>query len=35
MLPRVLDAARTYATEGEIRNAMREVYGDHVESTEF
>ncbi len=31
----ILDAARVYATEGEIRGAMREVYGDHVESTEF
>jgi methylmalonyl-CoA mutase N-terminal domain/subunit len=28
-------AARTYATEGEIRNAIREVYGDYVESAEF
>ncbi|MEO5988340.1 MAG: methylmalonyl-CoA mutase family protein [Candidatus Eisenbacteria bacterium] len=35
LMVRILDAARTYATEGEIRNAMREVYGDHVESTEF
>jgi methylmalonyl-CoA mutase len=35
LMVRILDAARTYATEGEIRNAMREVFGDHVESTEF
>ena len=35
VMERILAAARTYATEGEIRNAMREVYGDHVESTEF
>ena len=35
LMVRILDAARAYATEGEIRNAMREVYGDHVESTEF
>jgi methylmalonyl-CoA mutase N-terminal domain/subunit len=35
VMERILDAARAYATEGEIRNAMREVYGDHVESTEF
>ena len=35
LMERILDAARTYATEGEIRNAMREVYGDHVESAEF
>ena len=26
---------RAYATEGEIRGAMREVFGDHVEGTEF
>jgi methylmalonyl-CoA mutase N-terminal domain/subunit len=35
VMERILDAARTYATEGEIRNAMREVYGDYVESAEF
>jgi methylmalonyl-CoA mutase, N-terminal domain len=35
VMERILDAARAYATEGEIRNAMREIYGDHVESTEF
>jgi methylmalonyl-CoA mutase N-terminal domain/subunit len=35
VMAHILDAARTYATEGEIRNAMREVYGDYVESTEF
>ncbi len=31
----ILGAARAYATEGEIRNAMREVYGDYVEPAEF
>ena len=35
VMAHILEAARTYATEGEIRNAMREVYGDYVESTEF
>jgi len=35
VMAHILDAARAWATEGEIRNAMREVYGDYVESTEF
>jgi methylmalonyl-CoA mutase N-terminal domain/subunit len=35
VMEKILDAARAYATEGEIRNAMREVYGDFVESAEF
>jgi methylmalonyl-CoA mutase N-terminal domain/subunit len=35
LMVRILEAARTYATEGEIRNAMREVFGDYVESAEF
>jgi len=35
VMEHILAAARNYATEGEIRNAMREVYGDYVESTEF
>ena len=35
VMEKILDAARTYATEGEIRNAMREVYGDYVESADF
>jgi methylmalonyl-CoA mutase N-terminal domain/subunit len=35
VMERILDAARAYATEGEIRGAMREVYGDYHESTEF
>ena len=35
LMVRILDAARTYATEGEIRTAMREVFGDYVESAEF
>ncbi|MEK7824287.1 MAG: methylmalonyl-CoA mutase family protein, partial [Candidatus Eisenbacteria bacterium] len=35
LMERILDCARAYATEGEIRNAMREVFGDYVESPEF
>jgi len=35
LMEKILDAARAYATEGEIRNAMREVFGDYVESPEF
>jgi len=35
VMEHILAAARTYATEGEIRNAMREVYGDYVESADF
>jgi methylmalonyl-CoA mutase N-terminal domain/subunit len=35
LMAKILDCARTYATEGEIRNAMREVFGDYVESPEF
>jgi methylmalonyl-CoA mutase N-terminal domain/subunit len=35
VMEHILQAARAYATEGEIRNAMREVYGDYVESAEF
>jgi len=35
LMERILACARAYATEGEIRNAMREVFGDYVESTEF
>ena len=35
LMEKILDAARAYATEGEIRNAMREVFGDYVESVEF
>jgi methylmalonyl-CoA mutase N-terminal domain/subunit len=35
VMERILGAARAYATEGEIRGAMREVYGDYHESTEF
>ena len=35
VMEKILEAARAYATEGEIRNAMREVFGDHVESPEF
>ena len=35
VMERILAAARAYATEGEIRGAMREVYGDYVESAEF
>ena len=35
MMEKILECAREYATEGEIRNAMREVYGDYVETVEF
>ncbi len=35
VMEHILESARSYATEGEIRNAMREVYGDYVESAEF
>ena len=35
LMEKILDCARSYATEGEIRNAMREVFGDYVESAEF
>jgi len=35
LMARILACARAYATEGEIRNAMREVFGDYVESAEF
>jgi methylmalonyl-CoA mutase N-terminal domain/subunit len=35
LMEKILDCARAYATEGEIRNAMREVFGDYVESPEF
>ena len=35
LMEKILDCARNYATEGEIRGAMREVFGDFVESTEF
>jgi methylmalonyl-CoA mutase N-terminal domain/subunit len=35
VMEKILDCARAYATEGEIRNAMREVFGDYVESPEF
>src|SRR5438093_108818 len=34
LMARILDSARAYATEGEIRNAMREVFGDDTESAE-
>ena len=34
-MEKILDCARNYATEGEIRNAMREVFGDYVETPEF
>jgi methylmalonyl-CoA mutase N-terminal domain/subunit len=35
LMEKILDCARAYATEGEIRGAMREVFGDYVESPEF
>jgi hypothetical protein len=31
----IIDAARAYATEGEIRNAMRVHFGDYHEPAEF
>ena len=35
LMSHILDAARNYATEGEIRGAMREVFGDYTEPAEF
>jgi methylmalonyl-CoA mutase N-terminal domain/subunit len=35
LMEKILDAARAYATEGEIRGAMREVFGDYTEPAEF
>jgi len=35
LMEKILDCARNYATEGEIRGAMREVFGDYVETPEF
>jgi len=35
LMEKIFEAARTYATEGEIRGAMREVFGDYVESADF
>jgi methylmalonyl-CoA mutase N-terminal domain/subunit len=35
LMARILDCARGYATEGEIRGALRDVFGDYVESAEF
>ncbi len=35
LMERIYEAARTYATEGEIRGAMREVFGDYVEDPQF
>jgi methylmalonyl-CoA mutase N-terminal domain/subunit len=35
LMERILACAREYATEGEIRGAMREVFGDYVENPEF
>ncbi len=35
LMEHILAAARQYATEGEIRGAMREVFGDYTESAEF
>jgi methylmalonyl-CoA mutase N-terminal domain/subunit len=35
LMQHILDAARAYATEGEIRGAMREVFGDYSEPAEF
>jgi len=35
LMPLIIDAARAYATEGEIRNAMRVHFGDYHEPAEF
>jgi methylmalonyl-CoA mutase N-terminal domain/subunit len=35
LMEKIFECARAYATEGEIRGAMREVFGDYVESAEF
>jgi len=35
LMEHILDCARAYATEGEIRGAMREVFGDYTEPAEF
>jgi methylmalonyl-CoA mutase N-terminal domain/subunit len=35
LVPFIIDAARAYATEGEIRNAMRVHFGDYHEPAEF
>jgi methylmalonyl-CoA mutase N-terminal domain/subunit len=35
LMEKILDAARAYCTEGEIRGAMREVFGDYTEPAEF
>jgi methylmalonyl-CoA mutase N-terminal domain/subunit len=35
LMPFIIDAARAYATEGEIRNAMRVHFGDYHEPAEF
>jgi len=32
LMPAVLDAVRAYATVGEISDAMRAVFGEHVET---
>jgi methylmalonyl-CoA mutase N-terminal domain/subunit len=35
LMAKILDCARAYCTEGEIRGAMREVFGDYTEPAEF
>jgi methylmalonyl-CoA mutase N-terminal domain/subunit len=35
LMVRILDCARAYCTEGEIRGAMREVFGDYTEPADF
>ncbi|MBI5837052.1 MAG: methylmalonyl-CoA mutase [Candidatus Eisenbacteria bacterium] len=35
LVERILDCARLYATEGEIRDALRQVFGDYREPAEF
>jgi methylmalonyl-CoA mutase N-terminal domain/subunit len=35
LMEKIFEASRAYATEGEIRGAMREVFGDYVEDPAF
>ena len=35
LMPHLLDCARAYATKGEMRKAMGEVFGEHREAPEF
>jgi methylmalonyl-CoA mutase N-terminal domain/subunit len=35
LMPRLIECARAYATQGEMRKAMGEVFGEHREAPEF